>query len=543
MATISTHNGSAVRRQHNIRNKKVTSKQLHIDPGGEHEIWKDETIAHAYHRIFDKYVEEYNSRQKRSDRMIKNYLADIRKDAKKHECYEMIIGVYKGGDLQINKSIMREFVNGWEKRNPNLEMIGAYYHADEEGEPHVHIDYIPVAHGYKKGMETQTGLVKALNEMGFYTHGSNNTAQMQWEKAENKALEEICNYYGVVIEHPQTETEHLHTEIYKAKKDTEKAIVDKKMAEKEADELKQKCDELESSLNEKKCDLDEIDNIIVDKTGEVSVLEKSLSELEADIFTARNEINALQIDVEEKQDAKRVLTMIEKAYEDVKGRHSYTIEVIEEHEPRHNPITKKETRPATVEIKKEDYDTLIKDIDFIQVLRDLLQRLIEMIKEIVGQLKENVVQQKEYKDLNRRYNSTRDELRYAEREIERLIDENDVLEAEVTKEKVVLEYLYSKFPKASEMARIRIYEYNFKNKEMFGHKQDGTWMIKNPDGKEVEIWQFLKDYAKECTQNNAEIDVYMSDVYYDYSGVSLKHYAAKFSRNTHRQVKEREYSR
>ena len=45
----------------------------------------------------------------------------------------------------------------------------------------------------------------------------------------------------------------------------------------------------------------------------------------------------------------------------------------------------------------------------------------------------------------------------------------------------------SKFPKASEMARIRIYEYNFKNKEMFGHKQEGTWMIKNPDGKEVEI--------------------------------------------------------
>ena len=44
-------------------------------------------------------------------------------------------------------------------------------------------------------------------------------------------------------------------------------------------------------------------------------------------------------------------------------------------------------------------------------------------------------------------------------------------------------------------------------------------------------------------QNNAEIDVYMSDTYYDYSGVSLKHYAAKFSRNTYRQVREREYSR
>lgn len=54
---------------------------------------------------------------------------------------------------------MRKFVEEWQERNPNLELIGAYYHGDEPGaEPHVHLDYIPVAHGYTKGIETQTGL-------------------------------------------------------------------------------------------------------------------------------------------------------------------------------------------------------------------------------------------------------------------------------------------------------------------------------------------------------------------------------------------------
>ena len=542
MATISTHNGSAVRRQHNIRNKKVTSKQLHIDPGGEHEIWKDETIAHAYHRIFDKYVEEYNSRQKRSDRMIKNYLADIRKDAKKHECYEMIIGVYKGGDIQTNKRIMKEFVNGWEKRNPNLEMIGAYYHADEEGEPHVHIDYIPVAHGYKKGMETQTGLVKALNEMGFYTHGSNNTAQMQWEKAENKALEEICNYYGVVIEHPQTEAEHLHTEIYKAKKDTEKAITEKEQAENEVAELKRKCDTLESDVNEKKTNLENIDNIIVFKTDELNTLEQNINELEADILTARTEINALQVDVEEKKDAKRLIDMIEAVNKEIKNRQPYKIEIIEEHEARHNPITKKETRPATVEISKEDYDTFIRDKNMIQILRDLIDRIMDLFKMIMDKLKSDAVEKDEYRSLNSLYHSTREELIQAEDQIEALMDDKTALEDELERKNDTLEYLRSKIPEIAKWERLRAYEYNYKNREIYGCIEKDTLYIKDPDGRKLEIWTFMKAYAKECLESDMEIDEEMSLIYAGHHyGITLKE-AVSPKRINHNTIREREYS-
>ena len=57
--------------------------------------------------------------------------------------------------IETGYSVLRAFYDGWKERNPRLELIGAYYHADEDGVPHVHIDYIPVATGYVNGMSTQ----------------------------------------------------------------------------------------------------------------------------------------------------------------------------------------------------------------------------------------------------------------------------------------------------------------------------------------------------------------------------------------------------
>ena len=48
MTTISTHNGSKVARQHNIRDKRITAKEPHIDPDGEHAIWYDVDPQKAY---------------------------------------------------------------------------------------------------------------------------------------------------------------------------------------------------------------------------------------------------------------------------------------------------------------------------------------------------------------------------------------------------------------------------------------------------------------------------------------------------------------
>lgn len=223
--TIATHNGSSAHREHNVRNIKVVSKEKHIDLNRTHEIWIDEKPRKAYDRLFGDSVKSYNKNQTREDRKIKDYYKSICKDKKKHPVYEMIIGIYgkdENGaaicDENTGKAIMKEFVSTWKERNPNLEIIGAYYHADEEGEPHVHIDYIPVAHGYTRGMETQTGLVKALGEMGFQKQGKA-TAQIQWEARENKILEDICRLFELTVYHSKDKKKHIDTELYKKEKE------------------------------------------------------------------------------------------------------------------------------------------------------------------------------------------------------------------------------------------------------------------------------------------------------------------------------------
>lgn len=216
--TISTHNGPTVARLHNIREERVVSKESHIDMSGVSEIWHDEEPRAAYERIFGEAVAAYNAKQKRADRKIESYYAEVCADERRHPVYEMIIGVYgEEATPRQRYEIMREFVEGWTKRNPNLELIGAYYHADEEGSPHVHIDYVPVASGYQRGMELQCGLDRALTQMGFESKNHKQTAQMSWERRENDLLDELCQKRGLEVSHPGrcSGAEHLKTDVYK----------------------------------------------------------------------------------------------------------------------------------------------------------------------------------------------------------------------------------------------------------------------------------------------------------------------------------------
>ena len=169
--TISTHNGHQVARQHNLRNRKITEKESHINPYGEYAIWADIPLNEAYAKIFGNALKEYNQRQKEkghSERQIVNYLDKIKNDHKKNPVYEMIVSIGSFDnhpDHKTSRKILNEFCHGWKERNPQLVMVGAYYHADE-ATPHVHIDYIPVAKDLKRGMKIQNALVKALNQMG-----------------------------------------------------------------------------------------------------------------------------------------------------------------------------------------------------------------------------------------------------------------------------------------------------------------------------------------------------------------------------------------
>lgn len=230
--TIATHNGSQVARQHNLRNPKVISKEDHIDPEGHFEVWLDEDPKAAYERLFGEAVQAYNEKQSRPDRLITDYYKQICEDSKKKPVYELIIGIYgkKADGTPIcskndGRRILRAFAEDWERRNPNLKLCGLYYHCDESvgvnGSQvgHVHIDYIPVGEGFTRGMATQSSLTKALEQQGFQSQGTSNTAQMQWEARENQFLATLCTHAGFEVVRGKGGKEHLDTATYKKVKE------------------------------------------------------------------------------------------------------------------------------------------------------------------------------------------------------------------------------------------------------------------------------------------------------------------------------------
>lgn len=228
--TISSHLNKGPARQynrnHNIRLPEAISDKDHIDPNGIHENWVDETARDAYQRLFGESARRYNARQKRKDRRYRSYMAELKRTGRGqrlvHEMVVQIGNIDNAPDAGTGYQILREYIDGWPERNPNLALIGAYYHADEKT-PHVHVDFIPVAHGYIRGQDTQAGFVKALKEQGVPA-SRGESHKTHWINSENLALEMICRRHGLEIEHPHRENaRHLDTDVYKKQKAAESA--------------------------------------------------------------------------------------------------------------------------------------------------------------------------------------------------------------------------------------------------------------------------------------------------------------------------------
>ena len=369
--TISTHNGSAVAREHNIRNPKVVSKEPHIRPNGKFEIWHDEKPRDAYNRLFGQALEEYNNKQKRSDRKIKDYYRHICNDKMKHPVYEMIVAVGNRDntvDEEKGYYILRAFYNGWKKRNPNLELIGAYYHADEDGVPHVHIDYVPVATGYVNGMNTQTALVKALGQQGFTKEGKE-TAQIKWERRENAELEKWCNSFSVEVEHPRIEgIKHLDTERYKFKAQVQADI----------NQMEQ-----ERQLAEQQTDL-----AISEK---VKAMQQAKEEQE-NLEWQREQLENLNLEIErltrERDKRQRQVDKLEKRLKNVKGE-VLTAEQAKDTEIEWNIVSRavKKAEKETAEVNeelKDKQETLEKYLKAIEELKEIYRSLLNteyLIKE------------------------------------------------------------------------------------------------------------------------------------------------------------------
>ena len=205
--------------KHNIRDYTQEEKSVHtnidFDKTNQNIIFVHRNIKDAYEEIFGDAVREYNAKQKRNDRKIKDddYLSKVKTSKNgEHIFYEDVLqwgaqqDFYDRETREKAKKALTKYIETFEERNPNLKLIGAYIHMDEAS-PHLHFDYIPVATGYKTGLAVRNSLSKAMKQMGYVVENGaskKNNQTMLWKEHEREYFASLCEEAGLEVEPEKT---------------------------------------------------------------------------------------------------------------------------------------------------------------------------------------------------------------------------------------------------------------------------------------------------------------------------------------------------
>lgn len=204
-------------------NREFTAKNIDSSRTADNIIFVQQGLGEAYDYLFGNAVEKYNARQKRNDRKIPKYFQHLfnREPSKsvitgankQKSFYEDLVQIgtkddtgVGTADAEIAKECLQEYMDGFQKRNPNFYVFNAVMHLDE-ATPHLHIDYIPVGH-FDRGLDTRNAMAKALEEMG---HGKGANAINRWRLSEWEVLHQICTAHGIEISEPKKSRGYSYT--------------------------------------------------------------------------------------------------------------------------------------------------------------------------------------------------------------------------------------------------------------------------------------------------------------------------------------------
>ncbi len=235
-------------------------------------IYIQEPLKDAYEKCFGQALRDYNAAQKRKDRQKDDYLKEIENSGNKEKAfYENIVQIGKKTDTPVTDEngvlteeakaaieVLDRYAKTFQERNPNLYLFNCVMHLDE-ATPHLHIDYIPVAHGYKNGMKTRNSLTKAFQQMGFEKAVSRKQNEtVAWQEREREYLTELCREQGIEIEVLGVQRDNLSLPEYKAamreveELEQQAVVLDKRneTLEQQNDDLAQKTAELRGQVQE-----------------------------------------------------------------------------------------------------------------------------------------------------------------------------------------------------------------------------------------------------------------------------------------------------
>ena len=308
-------------------NNRTLTEEEYLEPAHSHIIRertkdniviKQEPIAEAYKKLFDDEVAKYNE-GKKPCRQISNYYKHVQKSKTLNTQKEMIIGVGSKEDWDLltyedkkraGQAIAKYVEEFMEANKNNIYVYNATVHLDEAGAPHAHINFVPLAHGYKNGLKTQPSWSKALDQLGY--KGKSKAPFIAFRKAEVERVEKIINEIGITrklgktndIANVQAYKEVKRLEEQAKAKEAEIGALEQEYSKKDR-ELKSRAfeqakalsdfnEKLESKVKSKESELEQLDSELAEKQAKA---EKA----GASAYEARLEAQNAQQDKEQAQ--------------------------------------------------------------------------------------------------------------------------------------------------------------------------------------------------------------------------------------------------
>lgn len=198
---------------HNRR--AFTAENVDADRTKDNIEYCNQNLKQVYHTLFDEAVTRYNAKQTRKDRMIENYYDKIRTGKQEKLFHEAVFQIGNKDDMSVRgehgelaRQILDEFMQDFQKRNPNLYVFSAHLHMDEET-PHLHIDFVPYTTGSKRGLDTRVSLKQALKAQGFEGSNRQETEWSLWMESEKQKMSEVMEQHGIQWIKLGTHRKHL----------------------------------------------------------------------------------------------------------------------------------------------------------------------------------------------------------------------------------------------------------------------------------------------------------------------------------------------
>ena len=178
-------------------------------------------IREKYDELFGQALAEYNARQTQSSRRIPDYYEHLKKSSKGKPYYEIVVQFgdmdscgQGSGKWEEAKLMLDDYMRGFEKRNPNLKVFNAVMHLDE-ATPHLHIDFIPIAHKVERGLSVKVSMKGALKEQGFTSANRLQNEWAAWEEQERSVMTDILHAHELSRDVKNVHREHLTVDEYK----------------------------------------------------------------------------------------------------------------------------------------------------------------------------------------------------------------------------------------------------------------------------------------------------------------------------------------